>query len=174
MKWYDTHMNSSEAKWNQLSPHPLPPILLSNFSWPYRYTYIYIYYSMLLYQWGGIQADLFGGSGGGVKELMYYVILCYIVLLILSYSVIYYHISQLNETLSTDTTTYHRHKNLDMPRWFVFMSFAYKPWPSFWTSLNRIYQLIYVLMWLNINSICACVFIYVCTLYMCVLFGVFD
>ena len=33
-------MSPTETKWVQVRPLPLPPILLSNFNWPYRYIYI--------------------------------------------------------------------------------------------------------------------------------------
>ena len=51
-------MRPHESKRNQVRP-PLPPILLSKFSWPYQCIYIYIYVSFCL------QA----GQGGGVESL---------------------------------------------------------------------------------------------------------
>ena len=60
IKW--DKVSPSESKWDQVSPsetkwvqesssetRPLPPILLSSFSWPYRYIYIYIYMHLHIY-----------------------------------------------------------------------------------------------------------------------------
>ena len=43
-KW--VQVRPSESKWDQVR-HPLPPILLSNFSWRYQYMYVCMYYTFI-------------------------------------------------------------------------------------------------------------------------------